>query len=326
MERSQTLSRLTPVLDHCAELLRFADSHRRHSEALNRAMGESFNIFKILGMGHHEVQTHSPMLGDLLDPQGNHGQGDAFLRLFVAQMRIASFDTASARLQLEYHIGAVTEESGGRIDIVILDGKGNAIFLENKIYAADQKNQLRRYRDRNRDASLFYLTLSGDMPCGFNEKSLNEIKATRISYATDIRDWLIACQKEAASLPHVRETISQYLHLIRELTGQSTTRFMNEDLIRRITADDNSLAAYFALTSELENVKAALVSKLDAQLDEATQAAGCVATAASRISTSSTPALVYDGGPRKKQSTNWIRIRPRRLPRPRLWICEGGQG
>ena len=261
-------------LDRSRELLRLAGMHRQHTEALSRATGDHYNIFKILGIGHYEVRTHSPILGDLLNPKGTHCQGDAFLRLFVKRMGIATFDTASAKLVLEHHIGAVSEKSGGRIDIVISDKRGNAIFIENKIYAADQDNQLQRYRERNPQAELYYLTLNGGLPSGFDEKRLKEVRATCISYATDIRDWLIVCQQEASSLPHVRETISQYLYLVRELTGQSTSQAMNEELIRNITANGESLAAYFSLTSEMENVKAALVAKLDGQLAAAAQAAG----------------------------------------------------
>ena len=258
----------TAISPCISELLLFAEVERRHAGSLARATGVHFNIFKILGIGHYEVRTHSPILGDLLNPKGSHGQGDVFLRLFIDQLDIKDFDPASARLELEYHIGPVTEKSGGRIDIVILDAKGHAIFIENKIYASDQEKQLQRYRDRNAQARLFYLTLKGDLPVGFTEESLKSIGAIRISYASDIRDWLVACQKEAASLPQVRETISQYLHLIRELTGQSLTQFMNEELINKIIGDADRLSAYFALTSELENVKASLVAKLDAQLDD----------------------------------------------------------
>jgi hypothetical protein len=265
---------MQPLSPQSVELLRFAGMHRRHTEALTRATGERFNVFKILGIGRYEVRTHSPMLGDLLKPQGSHGQGDIFLQRFVTQMAIADFDTASASLELEYYIGEVTEKSGGRLDIVISDGNGNAIYIENKIDAEDQPNQLQRYRQRNAGAHLFYLTLQGSLPAGFpDEQSLKAINARCISYATDIRDWLADCQKEAASLPHVRETISQYLHLVQELTGQSTTQSMNEELIKRITADDDSLTAYFELTSQLENVKSSLVAKLDAQLDDAAMAA-----------------------------------------------------
>jgi hypothetical protein len=255
------------------ELIRFADVHRRHTEALTRVTGEQFNIFRILGIGHYEVCTHSPMLGNLLNPKGSHGQGDVFLRLFVKFVGITNFATDSTSLSLEYPIGKVTEKSGGRIDIVMSDGDGNAIFIENKIYAGDQENQLRRYRQRDPEAYLFYLTLHGTLPNGYTEQALKEINATCISYEMHIRDWLTACKKEASSLPHVRESISQYLHLIMELTGQSTTNTMNQELIGKIIADDDSLAAYFALTSELENVKAALVARLDIQLDGAAKIA-----------------------------------------------------
>jgi hypothetical protein len=255
-------------------LLSLAATHRSHQEAIKRATGEHYNVFKILGIGHYEVRTHSPMLGDLLNRNGTHGQGDAFLRLFVERMGITDFDTASAKLELEHHIGAVTEKSGGRIDIVIWDGKGHTIFIENKIYAADQEKQLQRYRDRNSEADIYYLTLLGGMPNGFNEQKLKEFGVTRISYATDIRDWLIACQQEATSLPHVRETISQYLYLIRELTSQSTTQAMNKELIENITGNSANLAAFFALNAEVDNVKTALIAKLDDQLDAIAKDAG----------------------------------------------------
>lgn len=257
-------------------LLELAGTHRQHTEALSRATGEHYNIFKILGIGHYEVRTHSPILGDLLDPNGTHCQGDAFLRLFVKRMGIANFDTASAKLELEHPIGEVTEISGGRIDIVIEDDHDHVILIENKIYAEDQEKQLQRYRKHYPQAELFYLTLHGVMPCGFDEQKLQEVRVTRISYARDIRDWLVACQQEAASLPHVRETVSQYLYLVRELTGQSTALTMNKELIRKITADSKNLAAYFALTSELDNVRTELTAKLDSQLDDAAKAAGLI--------------------------------------------------
>lgn len=264
------------VLQNSFHLLQLAGAHRQNIEAIERATGEHYNVFKILGIGHYEVRTHSPLLGDLLNPKGTHCQGDAFLRLFVKRMGISALDASSAKLALEHYIGAVTDKSGGRIDIVIWDGHGHTIFIENKIHAADQEQQLQRYRDRNSKAELYYLTLHGGMPSGFDEQKLKEVGVTCISYATDIRDWLVACQQEATSLPHVRETISQYLYLIRELTGQSTTQTMNEELIRKITTDSESLASYFALISELDNVRAALVATLDGQLDAVAQEAGLI--------------------------------------------------
>src|SRR5690349_20393444 len=108
------------------ELLWFSEAHLSHTEALARATGKHFNIFQILGIGHLEVKTHSPILGELLDPHGRHGQGAMFLRLFLSQFGISDFDPESkaAKMDLEYWVGPVTERSGGRIDIVVKDGKG----------------------------------------------------------------------------------------------------------------------------------------------------------------------------------------------------------
>ncbi len=255
---------------HVSELLTFTEVQQRHTDALARATGEHFNIFQILGIGHLEVKTHSPILGELLNPKGHHGQGAAFLRLFLSKFKITDFDAKSemATIELEYYVGLVTEKSGGRIDIVVKDGKGSTIEIENKIYAKDQENQMARYSNSNPKAHLFYLTLDGRKPSNHSSATLIDIKYKCISYAEDILAWLNECRKEAACLPVVRETISQYIHLIKELTNQSTTTRMNTELIKAIVDSKDSLAAFFTLCGEFEPVRAALIARLDAQLDE----------------------------------------------------------
>ena len=57
-----------------------------------------------------------------------------------------------AKVNMEYHIGAITDKSGGRIDIVTKDRKAAVILIENKIYAGDQDNQMTRYREFDRRA------------------------------------------------------------------------------------------------------------------------------------------------------------------------------
>jgi hypothetical protein len=255
------------------ELLRFTESHNRHNEALIHATGEHFNIFQILGVGHLEVATHSPILAELLNPRGRHGQGAALLRLFLAELKIDGFDADNATVTTEYQAGPKTEKSGGRIDIVIKDGKG-AIFIENKIYASDQDNQMERYRGFDRGAFLFYLTLDGRMPSNISEADLKRIQCECISYETHILAWLKECRKAVACLPNVRETITQYIHLIEELTHQSTTNRMNQELIDEIVKGEASLRAFFTLRDADAAVRAALILKLDAQLNEIANAIG----------------------------------------------------
>ena len=48
-----------------------------------RKRGEYFNVFNILGLWSEEVRLHSSFLAELLNPNGNHGMGDAFLGQFL---------------------------------------------------------------------------------------------------------------------------------------------------------------------------------------------------------------------------------------------------
>jgi len=116
-------------LPHALALLAQARSVGKHQRELERITGEHFNLFQILRIGHYEVSTHSPVLGDLLDPGGTHGQCKVFLELFLQQVLKQSdlidrpgldrFDPATARVLLEQSLGERTEIDGGRIDIVL---------------------------------------------------------------------------------------------------------------------------------------------------------------------------------------------------------------
>jgi hypothetical protein len=252
---------------HILELLSFTKAHNHYRDALNRATGEHFNIFKILGIGRYEVKTHSPILGELLNPEGRHGQGVVFLRLFLDHFGITDFDAESAKLDLEFPIGPVTPESGGRIDILIKDGKGKMILIENKIDAVDQPNQMKRYynfaRKNTSQFYLFYLTLDGHEPSDLSEDDLDRIKCKRITYNGEILTWLNDCRKESACLPNVRETINQYIHLIEELTNIN----MDKEIINKITESKESLHAFHTLYDALWLVRAELITRLDGYLN-----------------------------------------------------------
>ena len=133
-----------------------ASSLSRTQQKLALLSGENFNVFRILGLESSEVRMHSAFLGELLNPAGSHGLGATFLGLFLETMNqklshetegFPKFNTAAARLTVEHDIGRVAADyqTGGRIDIY-LESDGEYIFIENKIYAGDQQNQLGRYQ------------------------------------------------------------------------------------------------------------------------------------------------------------------------------------
>lgn len=238
------------------DLLRLAKTLRHYEEMFERASGDGFNVFNILHVGHYEVRTHSPLLAELLNPKGSHGQGALFLRRFLARFEIAPFDAESAQILKEYRIGPRTDDDGGRIDILIRDGSSRVVMIENKIYAGLQQNQLGRYREYASKGTLIFLTLNGDIPA---EPPPN---LRCISYRTDIVGWLQDCRKEAVNAPYVRETISQYIRLVQKLTQQNTSTRMNQELIKAVLHDQESFLAYTELCNAASDVRVEITKNL----------------------------------------------------------------
>ena len=219
------------------------EDKQRRAEAFRR--GECYNVFNVLGVDNMEL-SHSAFLAALLDPDGSHGMQDAFLKAFIDTIAHGGtkpeLDTAHAKVYTEYNIGNITETTGGRIDILITDhsetgsGKagGHAIIIENKIWAADQPNQLQRY-DKYACGTyssdgylLLYLTLDGKEPTDQSKGALTNYHC--ISYRSDIIDWLRQCAQLAFDKPRVRETINQYINLLQQLTNQNTMEQNKEQL------------------------------------------------------------------------------------------------
>lgn len=189
--------------------------------------GENFNVFRVLGLEAREVRTHSALLAELLNPRGAHGQEDLFLRLFIDQIPLSQpFATEATKVVSEYYLGRINADytKGGYVDLRLDDGN-QRIFIENKIYASDGTNQLLRYRNSDPSAFLIYLTLDGQEA----NTTLNLSDYLRLSYRTHVHNWLERCRKEAVTLPHIRETLTQYINLIEYLTAQTRqTRMIKE--------------------------------------------------------------------------------------------------
>ncbi len=182
-----------------------------------------FNIFKVLGISHYEVTTHSALLRELLDPSGTHGQGNLFFKLFLEHLstkgHIDSSDISSFTYDVYDDYTCITEQviSSGRVDIVIERrerGRDFCIYIENKIYAMDQDRQLERCRDElqqheapDHRKKLIYLTISGNDP---ENCTLEKSEIICLSYRKDIKTWLNRCYEQILS-EKIKHTIDQYL-------------------------------------------------------------------------------------------------------------------
>lgn len=256
--------------EDCLRLLGAAATFDAHRRALERATGETFNLFHVLGIGHLEVRTHSPIIGELLNPKGTHGQGAVFLKRFLEIVKITDLDPERCSLHLEYYVGRIDGDSGGRIDLVIRDEEqpSKAIVIENKIYAGDQEKQLIRYRNAFPEAHLFYLTRFRSPPDNTTDADEKSLNYRRISYRDEIFEWLEACKREATSLPGLREMIGQYLHLIADLTERSISKTMNKHLIEEVLRTPENLSALYTLCDGKFDVEQELIVRLDKALDE----------------------------------------------------------
>lgn len=238
----------------------------QHYRELARATGEEFNIFQTIHVDHYEARTHTPLLAELLRPTGSHGQGTAFLELFLERLGGGApkgFDAKSATVIEEYHLGTRSEERGGRIDILIRDTKGNQIGIENKIHAAEQENQMPRYRTSlGVDAVLVYLTLDGSDPSVEKMDS----RMLTLSYREHIRGWLDECRRVAVTAPVLREGITHYLHLVESLTGQNTNQAMSEEITKTVLSSKDNFLAFSALKEADSAIRAELIKRLNEAL------------------------------------------------------------
>lgn len=236
----------------------YVNEDKQHrAEAFRR--GECYNVFNVLGVDNMEL-SHSAFLAALLNPHGSHGMQDAFLKAFIDTIAHGGtkpeLDTAHANVYTEYNIGNITETTGGRIDILITDGTqgGHAIIIENKIWAADQPNQLVRYHNFAPKAMLLYLTLNGDEPSKQSRGNLNAQNSGYqcISYRSDIIGWLRQCAQLAYDKPRVRETINQYIDLLQQLTNQNT---MEQKQLIQILTDKENFEQATAIEQRMPDVR-----------------------------------------------------------------------
>ena len=207
--------------------------------------GEQFNIFHACGVNHYET-THSAILAEFLNPKGSHGQDDIYLKEFlsvVGDIGLSSaFDTSEASVTTEY------STSYGRLDILISNSKGQAIIIENKIYAGDQLEQLKRYDNfasqkyHAGNYAILYLTLWGDEA---SEQSGEGVRYKCISYKDTIQEWLKCCICISAQRPLIRETMIQYSNLIKELTNQTMDNMNKNELLELMANNAEVVAEIF---------------------------------------------------------------------------------
>ena len=101
---------------------------------------QTLNIFEVLGITNAEIR-HSNFLAWLLDPNGNHGMGDKFLREFVSKL-------GQREVVPENVTDCIVRREWLHIDLLVLCQKEKYLLcVENKVLSGEHDDQLHRYRD-----------------------------------------------------------------------------------------------------------------------------------------------------------------------------------
>ncbi len=219
-----------------------------------------FNVFSVLRSTHDEVNLHSRFLHALLSYRNPHAATRDNLEDFLCAVGIDGLD--------EDH--AIVERERDNVDILIRDPRAKqSVVIENKIWAADQPEQLLRYAEDQlkagyKKAHLLYLTLDGHEP---EEHSKGDLDVRCISYRDDIRPWLERCQKRAFDEPELRESIAQYRHLVGQLTGTNMSKAYLTEL-RDLCLKEENLVLVHDLTSAITEARILLLEKLWHEIED----------------------------------------------------------
>lgn len=195
-----------------------------------------FNGFVSFGIRADETK-HSKFIANLLNPKGNHKQGDKFLKLFLEQVEITDFNLKGLDVKCE------KDAKGRRIDIAIWN-KTQFLVIENKFWAGDQDNQLRDYYNfalkqaKAENIIMLYLTPYGKLPSPDSLGDLSIEDVICISYEKHILNWLNECLDKFEATDNIRLKISleMYAELIRIVINRD--KYM-EEIFEFINKEEN---------------------------------------------------------------------------------------
>ena len=193
------------------------EAHKEFRDAYNEQLALDFNLFNFFSVGENKV---SQILAYFLNPNETHGQSDKFLKEFLSHFydvigengvlnnKYNGIDLKNVLIKCEHII-----TDNRRIDLFIqLDNQ--YIAIENKIWAQDQKEQLKDYSTylnniSKGNYSLLYLNPYGHNPSIESieqelHSALVQSKHLRtISYKREIFTlldrWLLVCKADNIS-------------------------------------------------------------------------------------------------------------------------------
>lgn len=242
------------------ELNKFKEKQQQQKE---RGLND-YNLLTTVLNEHDEVRLHSRVISSLLDINGLHYQKELFLEKFVQILKVDEFEfnIHESKLFLEYQ----------NIDLYLTDGIKH-IIIENKIYALDQENQIKRYydiiKDENKDLEyddilIIYLSIDRLQPSKYSLGNLtikenyiynNSEKIAifkSINYKKEILNWLDNCLYEIQNITNLNESIQQYKSVVEKISNKYKGKVMS---LKEFLLENNNLKLAMGLENSIKEAK-----------------------------------------------------------------------
>ena len=175
------------------ELAPRLETARALDRELDRQLARRFNVLDYL---RTDEMGLSRVVADLLNPEGNHGQGIVFLQLLLDKLRFkidGKIDDSRVDVEL-------TIDDQRRLDVAVRIDERHCLAIENKPYAADQPDQVKDYLcwlSQYEKHMLIYLSPTGEGP---EEHSIGDADLAELRKDDGPRRFVIMPYHQAADL------------------------------------------------------------------------------------------------------------------------------
>jgi hypothetical protein len=173
--------------------------YKKIKKEIDKYLSTDFNFIELTSPDENKI---SDLLKILLEPNGIHGQGEIFFKLFIEKLKPYYNKETNIDHKNTSIIREKTIDKGRRIDLFI-KSKNFVIAIENKIYAEEQFYQLDDYfkfLDKNyENFILIFLTATKRKPQSISSKNKNSNKFINVSYNEFLVPWLEECYKNCES-------------------------------------------------------------------------------------------------------------------------------
>ncbi|WP_299124262.1 PD-(D/E)XK nuclease family protein [uncultured Tenacibaculum sp.] len=229
----------------------FRTSILKHSQSeFDLLLSRKFSPFKYIWMNENIM---SDIFADLLNPNGAHGQKEAFLKSFISKLPLKNQTPSNfPKIEREVRTDKI-KNNKKRIDIVISWDNEFAIGIENKPWTSDSDNQLKDYSDhlktKYKNYLLIYISENDANENSMSSKEKNQLKNEyiyfHINYSSYIIEWLEECIKSSQS-EKIRFFLKDFKSEIQKYFSTMDTQNTNEIVEYALSSPENIESAYEA--------------------------------------------------------------------------------